>query len=122
MVNAVESTRKSDGKFAVGNRCAAVHGANRRGLALLVFGVYTPERVEPALENILTIACDPARPALAIKAMELISKLVGIQQTTIELLTADEHSTPEQRVTRLRERMAELLCAPSAVPMIYSHE
>jgi len=132
MVNAINGesavlppcNHRPNGQFSSGNRAASVDGKKRRALGEAVFRVVSVEKLEKALQNLLDIACDSQHPSMVIKAVDLISRLTGLQQQTLELISrGDSEGNPEDRVQALRFRLAEMLeNQAAAMPAIANHE
>ena len=106
--------RLENGRFGPGNHAAArTNGEKRRSLHRMVLEVIDEGGLAQAIRNLMGIASDPRRPGMAIRATDLLTKLVGLQTTTIELLESGEQNPADLR-TVILERLAEIeISAPS---------
>jgi hypothetical protein len=117
--NGTPSGRNSKGQFAPGSSHARgrTNGELRRSLARELFEVVTPEGLAQALRNLLAFASDPRKPTVAIRAADLLTKLAGLQVTSLEFLQ-DESPSPAAKAEEIRSRLAEILAdrrAPDAI-------
>jgi hypothetical protein len=114
--NGLPSARDAKGRFGYGNDAARAgkNGRKRPNYRLVVLEELTEEGLAQSLRGVIATASDNRKSLAQLKAAELLCRLAGLLNTSVQLST-DESGNPADRRAQIEARLAEIL-APQSVP------
>ena len=104
---------ETTGRFLPGNTAATrsarqSNGRKRADLARTVLENLSEEGIAAAIRVAVGFASDFRKPLLALKALDLLTRISGLQIACLEISTEGESDNPAVLRTRIMERLIEL--------------